>query len=280
MADQPDLAYYLAAWRLADPQPLAVTATSHIYTVTSGDERAVLKLLTPLGLKDERRGGLALRWFDGRGAVRLLRSGRQAQLLEYAGGEPLAAVVKRGDDERAAGIIGEVLNQLHRFSPIQPRGQVPLHRWFRSLFNRARADRAAGQESVYVRGAKVARALLAEPQQVCALHGDIHHENIRFKEGRGWLAFDPKGLIGERTYDAANTFCNPWDVPGVIRTEARVLAVSAILARALGVTQGRLLSFVFAYACLSASWWLDDDRPQEAAEALIIAGLAEPHIRR
>jgi streptomycin 6-kinase len=26
---------------------------------------------------------------------------------------------------------------------------------------------------------------------------------------RGWLAIDPKGLLGERTFDYTNIFCNP-----------------------------------------------------------------------
>ena len=29
------------------------------------------------------------------------------------------------------------------------------------------------------------------------LHGDLHHDNILFDKKRGWLAIDPKGIIGE-----------------------------------------------------------------------------------
>ena len=48
MDDDKKLNYYLAAWNLSNPQLLAQTATSHIYTVTHDTETVVLKLLSPL----------------------------------------------------------------------------------------------------------------------------------------------------------------------------------------------------------------------------------------
>ena len=54
-------------------------ATSHIYTVTHETETVVLKLLSA-SETEEQTGALALRYFDGRGAVRLLRCDEGAQL--------------------------------------------------------------------------------------------------------------------------------------------------------------------------------------------------------
>ena len=42
------------------------------------------------------------------------------------------------------------------------------------------------------------------------LHGDLHHENIMHGP-RGWLAIDPKGVLGDPGFDAANMFYNPLD---------------------------------------------------------------------
>ena len=67
---------------------LTQTRTSHLYTVTHGAETVVLKLLSPAET-EERRGALALRYFDGHGAVRLLRHDDGAHLLEYAAGDEL-----------------------------------------------------------------------------------------------------------------------------------------------------------------------------------------------
>ena len=75
------LNYYLQTWQLSDPLPLAETPTSRIFTVTQGETRVVLKLLTPVGVADEKNGAVALRYWDGRGAVRLLREDGQAHLL-------------------------------------------------------------------------------------------------------------------------------------------------------------------------------------------------------
>ncbi len=271
------LEHYLTTWNLSDSQPLAQTVTSHLYTVKSGQDRAVLKLLLPYGLEDESRGGIALAYWNGHGAVRLLNRSADAQLLEYADGEDLVALVRRGEDEQATAIIADVLHQLHTSPPPFPEGLVPLRRWFRSLFRKADEDRQAGNSSVYVRAADLAENLLAAPRDVVVLHGDIHHENIRYRDGRGWLAFDPKGLVGERTYDTANTLCNPYAVKEIVHIEARLLRNAAILADRTNIDLSRLLAFLFVYSALSACWFIEGK--QDPDYMLRIAAIVEPHLR-
>ncbi len=274
-----NLNHYLRLWNLRDPELLAQTPTSHVYTVMRSGERVVLKLLTPIGVEDESSAVVALRYFDGHGAVRLLAHDDRAHLLEYAGDEELARMVSRGDDLAAAVVIAGVLNKLHRPQPDVPTPQLQtLRQRFRSLFSMAAQDEAAGEESIYVRGARVAQHLLANPQDKCVLHGDIQHHNIRLHPVRGWLAYDPKGLYGERSYDAANTLCNPANARDRVLSEERLLQVSQVLADKMGVHVGRLRAFVFAYACLSASW---PDKP-EGSEVkhwfLTVARNAERHV--
>ncbi|MEO8393057.1 MAG: aminoglycoside phosphotransferase family protein [Chloroflexota bacterium] len=271
------LDHYLKTWNLSDPQPLAATATSHVYTVAYEGETAVLKLLTPVG-DEEKVGAIALDYWGGHGAVRLLRCDDQAHLLEYASGENLVPLVKRGEDTQATEIIADVLTELHASTSAPPEGLYPLKRWFRSLFMMAETDRHAGIESVFVRAARIAEGLLDDPREVRVLHGDIHHENIRFKAGRGWLAFDPKGLLGERTFDVANTFCNPLDMQQeLIGNEARVLTTAMIFSEKLKIDPDRLLAFTFSYLCLSASWIREDGKVP--ADELQIAALIEPHLK-
>lgn len=270
------LAHYLAAWKLTNPQPLAQTVTSHVYIVTSGGTQAVLKLLTAVG-REEREGALALDYFGGRGAVRIYRYDEHAHLLEYVSGESLLPLVRNGEDERATEIIAGVLAQLHQPRPGRPLPELtPLRVWFRALFAKAERDRHQGVETIFSRAAAVADRLLSEPEPPRVLHGDIHHENIRHSAERGWLAYDPKGLLGERAFDAANTLCNPVGMRALIEDEARLLRNAGILSRALGIEFARLLSFLFAYACLSVAWWLDDGI--EPGSTLHIAALAERHI--
>lgn len=271
-----NLDQYMQKWALTDPKPLAQTPTSHVYTVQYQGEMVVLKLLTPIGVKDEHNGAVALQCFDGKGAVRLLRHDDGAHLLEYAGDTDLVAMVKQGDDEKATAITAEVLNQLHTaHTGTAPQSLHRLERWFSGLFQQAETDKQADDGSIYVRAAQLARTLLDTPQNECILHGDIHQENIRHHPTRGWLAFDPKGLYGERTFDAANTLCNP-DMPELVLDEARLLRNAEILATGMGIELSRLLQYTFAYACLSASWTLSDG--ETPTLALGVARLVEPHI--
>jgi streptomycin 6-kinase len=273
------LDHYIQTWNLSDPQFLVETHTSYVYLVNHLGTQRIFKLLTPLGIKDEHTGTQALRYWDGHGAVHLLRADDKAVLLEYASGDDLIPMVRQGNDEGATGIMAEVLNQLHsRAGADLPDGVLTLREYCRSLFIKAEADRGEGLESIYTRAAGIAEELLAHPRDVCLLHGDMHHENVRFLEGRGWLAFDPKGLIGERTYDAANILCNPIDMPELVENEARLLRHVVILSETMAVDRSRLLNFVYAYACLSASWFLEDGSEADAQHDLAIARIVEPHL--
>jgi streptomycin 6-kinase len=280
LIDNKNLNETLAAWGLSNPQMLKQTMTSQIYTVTYGTEIAILKLLSP-SETEEKRGAAALRYFDGHGAVRLLRSDDCAQLMEYAPGDELVTLVESGQDEEATRVIPQVIQQLHGVPQDRPiDGLVRLDDWFGALFRQGAADRRTGRESIYVRGAALAESLLADPQDVRVLHGDIQHYNIR-QSARGWLAFDPKGLVGERTYDCANTLCNPV-MPELVHNETRLLNNAGILAEVLELDMMRVLAFTYAYACLNASWWTHLKHMENADDIvqwhLKVARIIEPHI--
>ena len=240
-------------------------------------ETVILKLLSATET-EEQIGALALRYFDGRGAVRLLRCDAGAQLLEYAAGDELVTLVEGGEDQKATRIIAGVIQQLHSAPQDAPKDELfRLDGWFRALFEKAAADRRVGSESIYMRGAALAEQLLADQCQVRVLHGDIHHRNIR-QSKRGWLAFDPKGLVGERTYECANTLCNPV-MPELVHNESRLLTLATILAEILELDLQRILAFTFAYACLNASWWSGPAGSEQIVQwHLKVAALIEPHI--
>ena len=257
--------------------------TSHIYTVTHAAETAILKLLSASEV-DEQRGAFALRHFNGHGAVRLLRFNGGAQLMEYAAGDELVTLVERGEDEKATHIIADVIKELHSVPQDAPHdGLLKLDRWFGALFQKAAADKKIGIKSIYVRSAALAERLLADQQEIRVLHGDIQHYNIRHSP-RGWLAFDPKGVIGERTYDCANTLCNPV-MPKLVHNETRLLKNAAILADSLALELERVSAFTYIYACLNASWWSSSQlSAREEAQDIIrwhldVAKIIEPHIK-
>jgi streptomycin 6-kinase len=273
------LRHYLQTWKLSEAKFLASTATSHLYTVQRHGTTVVLKLLTTVGRQDEQGAAAALMWFAGQGAIRLLRHDDHALLLEYVAGDDLTTLVASGQDEAATHIIADVVAQLHRpvDGPVLP-ALTPLHRRFRALFIRAQQDKAADASTIFVNAAAVAQTLLADQRERCVLHGDLHHANIRYAPQRGWLAIDPKGIVGEPAYDAANVLCNPVTMPTLVQSAARLLGQAHCLAARLKISPPRLLAWVYVHACLAASWSLEDGTDPQ--HWLIMAQLVSPHVRQ
>lgn len=269
---QDKLEHYLNLWSLKNPELIAETFMSHVYRVEADSEILAIKVLSEDGAYDEVGGALALEYYAGKGAARLLRYDEGAQLLEYLDGGDLIPVF----DDEATKIAAQVINQLH-----EARGKAPelrsLKRWFNALFDKARADEEAGIESIYRRAVPIANELLANPEREVVLHADIHHANIRHHARRGWLAIDPKGIFGERTYDAANMLYNP--TKEIAEVETRLFRTAGLLAKELNLDYQRYLKYAFAYGCLSAAWSLEGDDAEGAASALRIAGMLEEAIK-
>ena len=221
-------------------------------------------------LAEERRGGGLMAWWDGRGAAAVLARSDGAIVIERAEGRrTLSQLVREGQDDNASKIMCATLDELHA-----PRGKplpelVPLDHWFASL-----APAAATFGGNLALSAAAARDLLAHPEQVSVLHGDIHHGNVLDFGPRGWLAIDPKALIGERAFDYANIFFNPdhatATTPGRFKSQISVVAAAA----RLGPT--RLARWVLAWAGLSAAWHLSDGTAAETA--LTVAEIAASHL--
>ena len=269
------LEHYLKLWELTTPEWLAKTFTSNIYKAQASNETIVLKILSGKGAEDESSAADVLTWFDGQGAIRLLQHDAGAMLLEYVKGDDLTELVRTGKDDEATQIIAGVLNQLHSAKDAQlPRGLTPLPRRFQSLFAAASLGSAP---PILGRGAVTTRSLFSDENQSFVLHGDIHHENIRHHQERGWLAIDPKGLWGDRIYDAANALCNPLSMPEIAQSRDRLLRQAGIMADALEVNCDRLLSYAFAHACLSASWCIEDGH--DPGHFLAMAEIAERSIK-
>jgi len=106
-----------------------------------------------------------------------------------------------------------------------------------------------------------------------AVRGDLHHGNILHFGERGWLAIDPKGLLGDRVFDYANLLCNPSHRIAVDRFSQRV----AILVDAAGIDRRRLLQWTLAWSGLSALWMIEDGLSPETR--LCIAALAATELK-
>ncbi|MGI9168986.1 MAG: aminoglycoside phosphotransferase family protein [Caulobacteraceae bacterium] len=257
---------WLRRWRLtADGEGFVTAFHSHLLPVlTAEGEPAMLKLALN---QEEREGARLMAWYGGLGAARVLAHAPEALLLERAmGRRSLREMAQSGQDDAASAVICQVIAALHA-----PRAQAapamlaPLPAWFRQL-----EPAAAAHGGVLAQAAVAAKRLLAAPREPAVLHGDIHHDNILDGGPRGWLAIDPKGLRGEAAYDYANLFCNP-DLT-TATAPGRLARRVAVVAAAAGIEPRRLLTWVLAYAGLSAAWTIGHG--DDPALALAVAAIA------
>ena len=100
------------------------------------------------------------------------------------------------------------------------------------------------------------------------MHGDLHHDNI-LKNGKSWVAIDPKGLIGESAYDAATFIYNPitelisvGDAVDVIKNRI------SIFAETFQLPSERIARWCFVKVVLAWVWSVEDNLNPDCFERL------------
>lgn len=223
---------------------------------------------------DERLGASVMQWWNGEGAARVLARDDKAVLQERAeGSASLAPMSRSGRDDEACLILCAVATRLHGHRSDPPLNLMPLVSLFRDL-----EPAAAKHGGFLVQSAEAARRLLTEPRDVRVLHGDLHHNNVLDFGDRGWLAIDPRHVVGERGFDYANIFTNPdLDHPQwpVATDPARFARRLEIVTDAAKIKRTRMLQWILAWTGLSAAWLLQDGSPVEIDRRIAELALAE-----
>ncbi len=245
----------LARWGLVAESEPARAATGAVQMVRRGAERLVLKVITH---KDEATQPDVLAHYDGQGAVRLVDQAPPAMLMERAWpGSPLSSLVREGRDGEATGIIADLIATLHR-APA-PAGFRTVEDWGRG-FDRVRAQAlGAGADSALIDLASSLYADLSVSQGPrFLLHGDLHHDNVLKDERRGWLAIDPKGVVGELAFETSALLRNPGPDPTAYADRRIIRRRVDLLVERLGLDRGRILKWCFCRSVLSALWSIED----------------------
>jgi streptomycin 6-kinase len=235
-------------WKLLDDGETLNTHSSLLQPVVYKGAKAMLKI--PMA-PEECRGTLLMICWNGNSSAKVLRHDENALLMERAvGTKSLKQMVFDGEEDNANKIICDVASKLHASKCFIPE-LIPLKAWFRDLIPAAQKYGGLLAEC-----SGVADELLSNPAETVVLHGDIHYGNILDSGTRGWVAIDPKGLLGERGFDFANLFCNPDSKtatsPGRLSRQVKLIAAET------GLDAKRLLNWIVAWAGLSAAWALDD----------------------
>jgi streptomycin 6-kinase len=101
--------------------------------------------------------------------------------------------------------------------------------------------------------------LFAESASPMLIHGDLHHFNILSSE-RGWIAIDPKGVIGHPEYEVGPLLINPMpDFLNGRRPKVRMERRIAILSERLGFSRQSIRDWGVCHAVLSAWWDMSPD---------------------
>jgi len=179
-------------------------------------------------------------------------------------------MVRKGQDTEAGRILCSLAARLHSHRPSYLESLVPLTSWFKEL-----PLASAKYGGIFTECNGIADYLLDSQHDVVALHGDIHHGNVLDFGERGWLAIDPKGLVGERGFDYANIFCNP--DAATATQPGRLMEQATVVAHAARLDQIRLLQWIAAWAGLSASWCINDKKDPQ--QAMSVANLAIARLR-
>lgn len=258
-------AEHVNRWGLIPDGDPIVTAMCRLLPVRYGGKPAMLKVALDA---EERFGGVLLAWWDGQGAARVLEHHDGVVLMERAmGNDSLLQMALNGQDDEASRIVAQVAAQLHApRAKAVPAVLVPMERWLDSLWA------VEGHNGMFQLACDTARELLASMREIVPLHGDLHHGNVLDFGARGWVAIDPKRVIGERSYDYVHVLCNE-ELETVCNPERFKRQVN-VIADAAGLEKKRLLQWVLAYSGLSAAWFLEDNDVDGVETALTTAQLA------
>ncbi|WP_425831126.1 aminoglycoside phosphotransferase family protein [Streptomyces fractus] len=261
---------FLERWELTVDGPLMHGVAALVVPVVGDGRPAALKFQV---LDEETEGEpVALRVWDGDGAVRLLRydDGTGTMLLERLESERMLSVVE--DSRKAVVVIAELLARLTA---------GPAPEGMRRLSDIAAGMLAEAPDALRRVADPAERALLADcvaaVREVAdeagdrLLHWDLHFDNVLASGREPWLAIDPKPLAGDPGFDLWPALNNRFEPE---ETVWRFDAVSG----ALGLDRERARAWTLGRVLQNALWDIEDGRELGAVD-LEIARTLRAHPR-
>jgi streptomycin 6-kinase len=206
---------------------------------TGTGEPAVLKLQP---VDDETIGEpLALRTWDGHGAVRLLRDDPATGALLLERCDPDRSLDRVPDDLVALQTLSELLARLT---------SVPAPPGLRQL-----SAIAAG----LVERAGAVRDQVTDADR--RLHWDLHYQNVLAPADsrEAWLAIDPKPLAGDPCFELLPALDNRWDeVVATGDVDRAVLRRFDLMTEVLGLDRARATAWTLGRVLQNLVWSIED----------------------
>lgn len=253
--------HYLDKWNLQSEGP--VENLSYNYVLKVKDEsggRAILKLgVANYDFENETRTLIA---YDGNGCAKLLIAEPKhgAMLLEYI--LPGTMLCNVNDERMAIKHFSKVWSSI-RTSVLKNANHPSISDWLMA-FDRYLNTYPEGEVGISLDFIQLARAyyeeLTATSKGNELLHGDLHHENILYSDLKGWMAIDPKGVIGDPYFDVISFLINQLfhqhNPKLVLKNRVEMLCEE------LQLEKERLLKAAVVMSTLYACWGVEDNDPQ------------------
>ncbi len=105
------------------------------------------------------------------------------------------------------------------------------------------------------------------------IHGDLHHENILLGES-GWIAIDPKGVIGSAEIETGrfmhNFIGDETDLTDGAAVRDILLSRARMISQANQLDEGAVLAAGFVDLVLGTTWFINDgDEPNAASRNIL-----------
>lgn len=247
--------YYEDLWDLRIDEPFPdLTFNFAAPGVRPDGQPVVLKIGYPD--PESRSEREALRLIDGDGLVRLLDADDDGSAILIERVTPGTVLLHEPDDEVATAAIARLMRRIAR--PIDGDHPFPtVEGWRRAFRTYWRSfPRSSGPlDPELVRTAEETYAgLVATTERPYLLHGDLQHYNV-LRQDDGWIAIDPKGVVGDPAFEIFALAYNRLPPLDDIGAAERLLARRiAIVADITGLDPARLRGWAFAGTILSALW--------------------------
>ena len=230
-----------------------------VYRCTLRDGTPAVLKTEPARADNEFHTGIdALLLYEGDGMARVLEVDRDERIVlmeMVVPGEPLW----HEPIDRALSAIASVMRRLRRAPPAAH--AFPNVREYRRAWpNHVRLYGGPGpiDADLFEIGERTFTEMCENSAAPVVLHGDLHYGNVLTSARDGWLAIDPKGVVGEPCYEVGDIFRNRvdelFDTEPVAAMRRRVDMVADLT----GFDRERIRLWALSQAVLSEIWSADD----------------------
>ena len=215
--------------------------------------------------------------FDSKAVVRVYQYvGGAALLKRVSPATSLAEMALSGRDREATEILAGVIQRM------TPQGEAPksiptVQQWGEAFQRHVRSGNDQIPTDLVKRGQEVYFDLCSSQGPTRLLHGDLQHYNVLLDADRGWLAIDPKGVIGEVEYEVGASLRNPQERAELFASTETVKRRLRQYEAMLALNAERALAWAFSQAVLSAIWKVEGGFEVDSSDpSIMLAAVTRP----